>query len=209
MVTVRWRVLVPVKPAVSAKTRLQGATREWADHLDLVRAIQLDTLAAAVATAGSDVVAGVYVVADHPMADAPSGTRWLADGGGGLNAALATAAEELRAAHPGDGVVALVADLPALRPHDLLDVLTSAAAAGRGFVTDAAGTGTTLLAAGGGRALQPLFGAGSAARHAASGALPLPAAAGVRQDVDTAEDLQRCLRLGVGAHTADMVAHLV
>lgn len=202
-------MLIPIKPAVSAKTRLQGATREWADHLDLVRAIQLDTLTAAAATAGSDLVAGVYVVAGQPMVDAPSGTRWLADGGGGLNAALDAAAAELAQAHPTDGVAAMVADLPALRPHDLLDVLQAALTAGRGFVADAVGTGTTLLAAAGGRPLQAAFGAGSAARHAASGALSLPAAIGIRQDVDTAEDLQRCLRLGVGAHTADMVAHLI
>ena len=72
------------------------------------------------------------------------------------------------------------------------------------FVPDAAGTGTTMLTAAAGTALDPRFGERSCAAHAASGAVRLsPAdAAGLRRDVDTEVDLWDALRLGVGPATA-------
>ncbi|MDQ1741129.1 MAG: 2-phospho-L-lactate/phosphoenolpyruvate guanylyltransferase, partial [Pseudonocardiales bacterium] len=129
--------------------------------------------------------------------------------GGGLNPALAAAAAELARRFPGDGVAALVADLPALRAADLLAVLRRAPAAGRSFVRDLDGSGTTLLAAGPGEPLAPLFGPDSAQRHLDSGARELAAAASLRCDVDSAADLRRCLQLGVGMLTSQLVAHLV
>lgn len=219
IIGVQWRVLVPIKRGRPAKTRLRAATREQARHAELVRAIQLDTLDAVLALRTHPLLGGVFVVAgrpadyppalpaDHPAA-LPAGIELLPDAGGGLNPALAAAAAELARRHPGDGVVAMVGDLPALRPADLLAVLRQAPGAGRGFVRDFDGSGTTLLAAGPGSALAPLFGPDSARRHLASGARELEAAVSLRSDVDSVADLHRCLELGVGMRTSQLVAHL-
>ena len=94
---------------------------------------------------------------------------------------------------------ALPADLPALRPAEL------AARAGprpprraRRSCPDAAGTGTTLYAAGPGAAFgprsAPARGTGTAAAGAAE--LDLPGLGGLRQDVDTPADLRRAAALG-------------
>ena len=205
----QWRVLVPIKHGAPAKTRLRAATREQAQHADLVRAIQLDTLDAALALRTDPLLGGVYLVSGRPATQLPAGIEILPDAGGGLNPALAAAAAELARRFPDDGVAAMVADLPALRAADLLDVLRRAPTSGRSFVRDADGGGTTLLAAGPGSPLRPLFGPGSAQRHLDSGAHELDAAASLRCDVDSVADLHRCLRLGVGKLTSQLVAHLV
>ena len=60
-----------------------------------------------------------------------------------------------------------------------------------------------------GAALEPRFGGGSAARHRASGAVPLDGAwPSLRRDVDTAADLAAALHLGVGAHTRAALARV-
>jgi len=206
---VQWRVLVPIKHGAPAKTRLRPATREQAHHAELVRAIQRDTLDAVLALRTHPLLGGVFVVSGGPAAALPAEIEVLPDAGGGLNPALAAAADELARRFPDGGVAAMVGDLPALRAADLLDALRQAPASGRGFVRDADGGGTTLLTAGPGVALRPLFGPGSAQLHRDSGARELEAAASLRCDVDSAADLHRCLRLGVGLRTSQLVAHLV
>jgi len=207
---VQWRVVIPIKPAEVAKTRLRGATGAEATHARLVLALQRDTVAAVLAAASLDpTVAGVYVLSAEPPEWLAAGVSVLRDLGGGLNAALDTAAADVRARHPGEGVAALVADLPALRAAEFVEVLRAARSHRRSFVPDASGRGTTMLIAGRGQPLDPAFGPDSAIRHRSSGAVELAAGLGARTDVDTAEDLQRCLELGVGSHTAQMVAHLV
>jgi 2-phospho-L-lactate guanylyltransferase len=210
---VQWRVLVPIKHGAPAKTRLRPATREQAQHAELVRAIQLDTLDAVLALRTQPLLGGRYVVSGGPVsgqqAALPSQIEVLVDAGGGLNPALAAAAAELTRRFPGDGVLALVGDLPALRAADLLDVLHRAPVAGRGFVRDLDGSGTTLLAAAPGSPLTPLFGPDSAQRHLDSGARELDAAASLRCDVDSAADLHRCRQLGVGMLTSQLAGHLV
>jgi 2-phospho-L-lactate guanylyltransferase len=102
----------------------------------------------------------------------------------------------------------LTGDLPALRPSELGEAL-AAAGPGRSFVADAAGTGTVLLTAGEGIALDPRFGIGSAGAHTASRARPLTGAwPGLRQDVDTAGDLRTVLALGAGEHTCGLLRDL-
>lgn len=105
------------------------------------------------------------------------------------------------------GVVALTADLPAMRPEDLEAALVAAARTGRrAFVPDLEGTGTVLLAAPAGEALAPQFGPGSAAAHLRSGAVRLDGAwPSLRRDVDTAADLDAAARLGLGAHTGQVL----
>jgi 2-phospho-L-lactate guanylyltransferase len=206
---VRWRVLVPIKHGAPAKTRLRGASKDLAAHGELVRAIQLDTLDAVLALGTHPLLAGVVVVSDPAATRLPTEIESLPDAGGGLNRALATAAATLAARYPGDGVVAMVGDLPALRPADLLTVLHQLRPTGRGFVRDCQGTGTTLLATATGADLQPGFGPDSAERHLRSGARELDAPASVRCDVDTEADLRRCLALGVGVLTSELLVDLV
>jgi 2-phospho-L-lactate guanylyltransferase len=81
-------------------------------------------------------------------------------------------------------------------------------ASARAFVADATGTGTTLLAAAPGVELAPAYGPRSRQSHLASGAAELPGAPGLRLDVDTPEDLQAAVRLGLGAATAAVVRRL-
>lgn len=189
--------MIPAKALPDAKSRLRPASADPAAHRRLVESIRADTMAAARAAAGT---ARVLVVADGPeVSGALVQTR------PGLNAALAEAAEYAARTWPADGVVALVADLPALQPEQLAAALTAAAEHDRSFVPDAPGTGTTLLAARPGTPLSPAFGPDSAARHGRVAAA-LDAAPGLRHDVDTAEDLLAVAELGLGPATRAVLA---
>jgi 2-phospho-L-lactate guanylyltransferase len=194
---VRWTVVIPAKALPDAKSRLTPASDGPAEHVRLVEAIRADTLAAARAAAG---VARVLVVSDRP-----GEPEVFVQSRPGLNPALAEAAGYAARTWPADGVAALVGDLPALQPDALSAALARAAGHSRSYVPDAAGTGTTLLAALPGSELRPEFGPGSAARHGQM-AVPLPAAASLRQDVDTAADLEAAAELGVGPATAAVLA---
>ncbi|MCW2599925.1 MAG: 2-phospho-L-lactate guanylyltransferase [Frankiales bacterium] len=193
-----WGVVVPVKRLSLAKSRLAsyGDSRRRA----LALAFAADVVLAAVD------VARVLVVTDDEQAArvlAALGARVVPDDpDAGLNPALVHGAELLRAEHPDLGVATLSADLPALRSEELAAALALVPSGGRGFVADAAGTGTTLLAADFGAALLPAYGPGSRAGHLASGALEIGGGAGLRRDVDTPEDLVAAVALGVGVHTA-------
>jgi 2-phospho-L-lactate guanylyltransferase len=132
-----------------------------------------------------------------------------------LNAALVRGAAVAARRWPGTGLAALTADLPALRPAELAAALRAAGAVtgtpGSAFVPDAAGVGTTLYAVLPGREFRPMFGGASRARHAAAGAaeLALDGVAGLRQDVDTPEDLRAAVALGAGPRTAELAAKLL
>jgi 2-phospho-L-lactate/phosphoenolpyruvate guanylyltransferase len=203
-----WAVIIPVKPTSVGKSRLDLPT---VDRVTLARAIALDTIAAASASAA---VAQVYVVTDDAALialafDIP-GLRFVPEdeGGGrlrGIDAAVAAGAE---AAGEGMPRAALLGDLPALRPGDLAAALTAAAAHERAVVADAEGTGTTLVTAGSGSPLLTAFGAGSYARHLALGCvgLELEGASTVRHDVDTAEQLALAGGLGLGPRTSALLA---
>ena len=190
--TLRWTVLVPLRAMPTAKSRL-AATIAPELFERVVEAIRADTLAAVRASAA---VARVVVVSDQ----AGDGVD-LVQRSPGLNGALRDGAAHSAREWPGDGVAALVGDLPALRTAELTAALAAAAGHPSAFVADADGTGTTLLAARPGTRLAPGFGLGSAARHAQTAAA-LGAGPGLRQDVDTADDLAGAIRLGVGPATA-------
>jgi 2-phospho-L-lactate guanylyltransferase len=203
-----WVAVVPVKRLPLAKTRLRGAL-PGVPHERLVVAMALDTVAAVLACAR---VHRVLVVTDDPLAG-PALTELGAqrvghEPAGGLNPALAYGASRAGARAR---VVALTADLPALRPAELdaaLDAAARLAGTGplRSYVPDATGRGTALLAALGGTALAPRFGPGSAAAHAASGAVRLDGDwPSLRRDVDTPEDLAAAIALGLGRYTAELV----
>jgi 2-phospho-L-lactate guanylyltransferase len=202
-VPLTWCVVIPVKVLARAKSRLTGLPA--ADRAKLALAMAADTVTA-VAAAGP--VADVLVVTDDPdvrAAAARLGALVVADEpAAGLNEALVFGAGRVRALWPHRGVAGLAADLPALRPAELTVALAAAAAAGRAFLPDAEGTGTTLYAITPGGSFEPLFGPASRARHRAAGLteLDLPGLPGLRRDVDTIEDLQSAVELGVGAQTA-------
>jgi 2-phospho-L-lactate guanylyltransferase len=199
----KWSVVVPAKRLSGAKTRLRPLTA-GGSHEAWVLALLADTVAAARA---STAVAAVLVVTDDPAAAAVvrdlGATTVPDEPDRGLNPALSHGARSAGT----NAVAALSSDLPALRPEELTAALT-AVRAPRCFVADAAGTGTTLLTAVG-VDLDPRFGPGSAALHAAAGAVrlvgPWP---GLGRDVDTAEDLEAAAALGLGPRTAELVAAL-
>ncbi len=203
-----WDLVVPLKPLRLAKSRLARAAGDG-ERPGLALAFAQDTVAAALACRA---VRAVTVVTDDPLAAAELtalGARIVPDTpAAGLNAALTHGVREARRGRPGAPVAALNADLPALRPGELASVLDAAAAGGRAFLADAAGLGTTLLAAGPGLPLAPAFGGPSRARHRASGAREIPphGVDSVRHDVDTPEDLAAALALGVGPHTAALLS---
>ena len=202
-----WGVVVPVKRLAVAKSRLASYGDELRTALALAFAADVVE-----ATLACPLVSGVLVVTDDPQAAqalTALGARVAADDpDAGLNPALDHGVRLLRTAEGPIGVATVSSDLPSLRPGDLADALSLVTRGQRGFVADLAGTGTTLLAAGPGAALTPSYGPASAARHAASGATPLPAGVSLRRDVDTPEDLRDAVRLGVGPHTRALLPRL-
>jgi 2-phospho-L-lactate guanylyltransferase len=201
--TPRYALLIPVKDGRSAKSRL--GVRGDDLRVRLMRAFARDSITAAAAC--EDV--RVHVVGDaNTLTDLLDGldVEIVPDeGDGDLNRALSRAAARVRT--PELGTAVLLADLPCLRTSDLTDAL--AAARGRAFVPDAAGTGTTLLIAPAGDVLDPRFGVGSARAHAASGAVEIGGGLdSLRLDVDTTEDLEAALVFGVGKYTAAATSSL-
>ena len=204
-------LVVPVKRLDAAKTRLRGAADRGAGdpgaHTRLALALAHDTVAAA---RSASRVRSVLLVSSDPVVAAEFaaiGVEVVPDGPvPGLNPAYAHGAALLRARDPRSAVGALQADLPALTPRELDAALAAAAGRPRAFVADADGTGTVLLVAAPGVALDPRFGAGSAARHAASGAVALAGDwPGLRRDVDTPADLREATALGLGTATAALL----
>lgn len=196
-----WSVVIPVKRLPDAKSRLGALPGEHRAALAL--AFACDTV---VAAAGSPLVAAVFVVTgDRKVAGrlGALGARILPDDApGGLNGAVESGRARALADNPHRRVAALTADLPGLLTDDLTDAL-AAAPDGRAFVADAPGSGTTLLLSDVRGTLSARFGVDSRYAHEASGAVLLSGAGrSLRRDVDTMEDLEDAVRLGVGAHTA-------
>ncbi|MFE3793769.1 2-phospho-L-lactate guanylyltransferase [Nocardia tengchongensis] len=211
--------VIAVKSLGLAKSRLaDGLAPEYRPRL--VLAMLEDTVTAAVATPA---IASVTVVTPDPTvagvvralgARVHPEPEVIAPHTSGLNAALAAGAEGVRRAHGSVDLLALQADLPALRAAELGELLRSARHH-RSVVTDHDGSGTVaLLVRGGGddplnAALNPLFGPDSARRHIAGGAVEvLGEWPGLRQDVDTAADLERAVALGVGRATSALLREI-
>ncbi|MGD0703606.1 MAG: 2-phospho-L-lactate guanylyltransferase [Trebonia sp.] len=225
-----WTVLLPVKVLARAKSRL--AVLAGDRRRELALALASDTVSAVVAcpevarviVVTSDPVAGQRLAAlgahiiDETAGNPPELSRGLsADSADGsqhaLNAALLRGAAVAARRWPGTGLAALTADLPALRPAELSAALHAAGhgVAGASFVPDAAGVGTTLYAVPPGVEFRPMYGGTSRARHTAAAAAELSLAniAGLRQDVDTPDDLRAAVMLGVGPRTAGVAAQLL
>lgn len=196
-------MVIAVKRLGAAKTRLapifSASTRER-----VVLAMLVDTIAAAQRVPALASVTVVTPDADAAAAAAELGAGVLDDPtpdghADPLNNAIAAAEAEVTALTP--NIVVLQGDLPALQPQELTEAIGAARAHPRSFVADRHGTGTSALFAFG-VALQPTFGADSAARHRHSGAIELTGAwPGLRCDIDTPDDLLAARRLGVGPAT--------
>lgn len=193
-----WRVVVPVKGGLGAKSRL----RRSLDDGVLVAAIVRDTLDVAARVVGPAQV--LVVTSDPAEADhaQQSGFTVVGDPGRGLDAAC-TAGARAATCVGAVPVAVLLGDHPALTDAELAAALLAGSAHDTFFVPDAEGTGTALLGASGGASPAPAFGPGSAARHLALRHhrldLDLP---GLRHDVDDEASLRHAMtHLTLGPRT--------
>lgn len=202
-------VIVPVKPPAVAKSRLGGLGDEV--RRALAAAFAADTVRAALSTRG--VARLLAVTDDHVLARdlAGLGATVIPDGAtDDLNASLVQAAAELVRRQPGLQLVALCADLPALRPDELARVLAAAPQDTMGFVPDSDGIGTTVVTAPDLEHFRPCFGPDSRDEHlrAGAGEIVVPDTRSLRRDVDTPADLAEALGLGIGPRTSQVTAGL-
>jgi 2-phospho-L-lactate guanylyltransferase len=200
-----WWLVVPVKGGEGAKSRLRAP--DGVDRIALARALALDTVVAAAEAVGADHV--VVVTSDQEVSRTirELDVAVVPDRGQGLDAA---ARAGLAAVTVGHAAAVLLGDVPALRAIDLRAALVSAQSYDCWFVPDAEGTGTVLLGGNDASSVRPRFGSGSAARHEAEGNVRLDLdLARLRRDVDDEASLSEALRLGVGRHTAALLAHVV
>ncbi|MGW6701396.1 2-phospho-L-lactate guanylyltransferase [Nocardia sp. NPDC055049] len=196
--------VMAVKHIGRAKSRLANVL-STEQRAQLVLAMFTDTAVAATAVPE---LLSLTVVTPDPLVAARArelGAHVLDEppaGADPLNTALAAGAAHVRDRHGPTALLALQADLPALRPSELADVLTVAVSA-RSVVIDHTGTGTAALLIRDTTApLSPRFGADSARAHRDDGAVPLLGHwPGLRCDVDTPEDLDLVRTLGVGEFT--------
>ena len=203
-----WSVIIPVKGGERAKTRLRAP--DGVDHSRLATALALDTIAAAAGTVGAG---HVVVVTGDPAIVAQvtaQGVVVVDDPGGGLNPAISAGVAHLVARGASGGVAVLLGDLASVRPEDLAMALYATAAHPSAYVPDADDSGTVLLASTNPGRLVPHFGGRSDAAHRAAGFvrldLDLPR---LRRDVDDEGSLRTALCLGVGPHTAALLAQVM
>lgn len=200
-------VLVPVKPPAVGKSRLAGLGDR--DRRELAAAIALDTVEACRRAVLVSEVLGVTDDAGFAVELAAMGCATIPDGTSeDLNGTLRLAAAEAHRRWPELVPVALLGDLPALRPAELDAALASIQPGEPAYVADADGSGTSLYTAAF-DLFAPRFGPGSAAAHNTvarplDGALP-----GLRRDVDDLADLRHAWDLGVGPRTRRRAASLV
>jgi 2-phospho-L-lactate guanylyltransferase len=185
--TMNWTAVVPIKAWHSAKSRLvmPSDVRE-----ELAKALALDLLD--VLSSHGDVADVVVVTADGQVADEARsrGVTVLAEAGSSLNDAIRQAltwVAEVRADGP---TVVVPADLAYLSAEVLTSALADLAIAGPSHVPDLSGEGTTLLAAPQASAIEPHYGVGSSAAHAAAGFRRVDAVdPRARADIDRLDDL--------------------
>ena len=201
----RWRLIVPVKAQLSAKTRLHppaGVARA-----DLAHAFALDTLTAAL---GGMPPGRVLVVTSDEFTATfvrEQGGTVIPDPGHGLNPAIRAGVEHVQQVQGLVPTAVLLGDIPTLRAQDLAIALAHCSVHPRAFVPDASGCGTVLLSALRPQDVHPRFGVNSARAHGLECVrldLDLPA---LRTDVDDDEGLREALAIGVGTHTAAVLDH--
>jgi 2-phospho-L-lactate guanylyltransferase len=201
--TRQFALLVPVKPPSVGKSRMVGPSPDV--RRSLAAAFALDTVGVALRTPAVAAVLAVTDDATFAGELAAVGAEVIPDGvAGDLNESLRQGAAEAARRWPGLTVVALCADLPALRVEDLAGALEEVAGlvdSGPVFVADADGVGTTLYAAPVDR-FDPRLGRASRAAHLALGARELAGEwPSLRRDVDDLETLASARDLGLGHYS--------
>lgn len=184
-------LVIPVRPAASAKSRLavDSSAEAHSRRTALAAAIALDTVEAA---RHSHSIGEVFVVGS--LAESVDGVQLVDEPGLGLLVAIA---EGLARCNPAAPTAVMLGDLPAVQPADLDAALLGASEHHWSFVADAEGVGTTLVVAQAGLPHSLRFGPGSAEQHSFAGyaELELPVTSGLRRDVDTLEQLDELARL--------------
>lgn len=194
---------MPLKSADVGKSRL-GL------DVDAVRALGVATVLAA--AAAHRVAQVVVVTADVRMAETLGGVPFVRvvrePAPRGLRAAIASGLATVPAGLPR---AVLLGDLPALRPADLSVVLDAAARHPRSYVTDAAGTGSTLVTARAGVRWRAAFGPASASRHRALGLhrQSVSVSSSVRHDVDTLHQLARARAMAASTISAVVAGSVI
>ncbi|MCW2831439.1 MAG: hypothetical protein JWP31_2131 [Aeromicrobium sp.] len=201
-----YTAIIPVKRWENAKRRLDLSSQIRGD---LARAFAEDVIAAVAATPAIGRV--VIVSSETDLSDVAlrTGATLIGDpldtNQDRLNASILAGAAWAAQRHDDQPVVVVPADLPCLT-SEALDRLLVAVDGRAHVVPDAQGEGTALLVSSRPSLLDPAFGPGSAARHAASGhALATDVEAALRQDVDSMADLATAVTLGVGPATREVL----
>ncbi len=202
-----WAVVVPVKAARGAKTRLSGMRPER--RMALAHAFALDTVCALAATPS---VAAVLVVTSDPDAveafERLGKVDVLVDRAAGMNDAVREGAGWTGRHAPESALAVVPGDLPAATPELFEVFFARAGEHQRGVLADLEMVGTTALTARRGNDLEPAFGPWSLREHLRTGAVlidPLGLEP-LRRDVDLVEHLEAALRLGAGSATRAVVA---
>lgn len=202
----RWSAIVPIRSLQEGKSRLAG----FADPAAVTEAFARDVLAACASC--PHIESTIVVSADRAVLELAGdvGARpHHQKPPAGINEAIAQVRADLPAT---TAVVAILGDTPCLTGEVLTAVLTAAQTHEVSFVSDTAGTGTTIWCSRTSDAV-PHFGAHSRAHHRAAGAEELDGLDGgvvwnrARRDVDTEIDLWDAGRLGVGPATSRLLAH--
>lgn len=207
-----WDIIIPLRGGGSgAKSRLVGENASGGLGRALAFAFACDVVD--VVNAHPD-VAHVIVLTSHEATAAAfteNGVETVLDlESGNLNGSIAALSKNLRLAHPRNNQAVLVADLPSLNLDDFSTILTQATDFPRSVLSDKDQTGTCFLACHSPLYLEPFFGIDSYRLHRDAGFTPLSSdvCPSIWSDVDTPEDLQTALEMGVGPHTAKILAHL-
>jgi 2-phospho-L-lactate guanylyltransferase len=206
---VSWTLLIPYKGAFNAKSRLRESGVSDDDRKLLADAFLSDVLAAA-----SEVerVSQVIVTTPDPatrvlLESCPCSVIVEPRELDGLNDALAWALAEIGEAR--NQCAILAADLPFVSAAEIEYALELASQHERSFVSDSAGSGTTLLAMNHTAEFTPAFGEDSRSAHERLGCveLPIPQTSGLRRDVDTLDQLNAD-HSGIGEFTASVLGAL-
>lgn len=180
--------LVPLKNPAIGKQRLRDVLSP-VEREQLILDMQARVVTALREAEG---VTGIAMVTED-KALVPDGVTWIADPGGGLNAAITASARHLEALGASHMLV-VAADLPLLTAGEIEAMLGEGGGARVVIATDRAERGTNALLLSPPTCLQPAFGEDSLARHEAAAAALNIATRTLKRprlqlDVDTQDDL--------------------
>ena len=215
MVTV---AVLPIKTFARAKHRLADAVGE-PDRRALAEAMSGDVLQALAAVDGLDGV--IAVTAEPAAAEAArrAGATVVRDAGEAGQSAAAALGIEAAVAAGADRALLVPGDCPALDPGEVGALLSHQGRAGVVIVPDRHGAGTNALLLSPPGVIEPSFGPGSFARHAARAhaAGTVVRVAEIRSlglDVDTPDDLRTlravlAARPGGAPHTRELLSRML